>query len=58
MIAHGASCGERRQHETSPGRGARIHVGEEISFAATRLCFLTRQPTADAVGYLLKLLRS
>ena len=43
----------------SPTKGDRIRLRErELSIAATRFRFTTLQPTADAVGYHLSLLRS
>jgi len=54
-VVHGVSRGRKFALAKSPVRGDGI---PGVSFAAMRLRFLTPQPTANAVGYVLSLLGS
>jgi len=49
--------GKKRRHQ-KPRQGRQNYAQRESPFAASRLRSLILQPTADAVGYLLPLLRT
>src|SRR5437588_12333749 len=57
-VAHGESRGEKCAITKSPVRGRQNCGRREFPFAASRLRFIIPEPTADAVGYHLPLLRS
>jgi hypothetical protein len=57
-VAHGVSRGRKCAITKSPVRGDRIPAHENFLSPLCGLRFPIRQPTADAVGYLLPLLRS
>ena len=57
-IAHGASRGNRVKQPRAPEGAIESRFCTGLSFAAARLLIFQLKPTADAVGYLLPLLRS